>query len=338
MVEAPLVHPDNSTKEIGAPLLQVENLVKNYPAPGNSFGTHNVVQAVQDVSFTLHRGETLGIVGESGCGKSTLARSLLRLVEPTSGRAFFEGEDLFALSKKEMRERRCQLQIIFQDPFASLNPRMTVGQIISEPWSIFPKILPRAQWKARVAELLGLVGLNTDDAGRYPHQFSGGQRQRIGIARALSVDPEVIVCDEPFSALDVSIQAQVINLLEDIQDQFGLSYIIIAHDLSVIRHCSDRVAVMYLGNIVEIGRWDQIYGNPLHPYTQALLSAIPEIHPSDRREQIILEGEVPSPLNPPSGCSFRTRCNQAQPDCADTKPDLVVRDNAHPCACFYARV
>lgn len=336
MVDTLRVHPEGGALQKGEPLLQVENLVKNYPAPGNNFGNSNVVQAVQDVSFTLHRGETLGIVGESGCGKSTLARSLLRLVEPTSGKALFDGEDLFALSKKEMRMRRCQLQMIFQDPFASLNPRMTVGQIISEPWSIFPKILTRAEWKGRITELLTLVGLRPEDAGRYPHQFSGGQRQRIGIARALSVNPEVIVCDEPFSALDVSIQAQVINLLEDIQEQFGLSYIIIAHDLSVIRHCSDRVAVMYLGNIVEIGTWDQIYRNPLHPYTQALLSAMPEIHPDDRKEQIILEGEVPSPLNPPSGCRFRTRCNQAKPDCAESKPPLIMRGNSHPCACIYA--
>ncbi|MEP3276440.1 MAG: dipeptide ABC transporter ATP-binding protein [Stappiaceae bacterium] len=317
------------------PLLQVKHLVKHYPAPGRGLDTSRVVQAVDDVSFTLREGETLGIVGESGCGKSTLARALLRLVEPTSGSALFKGEDLFQLSSKDMRARRCQLQMIFQDPFASLNPRMTVGQIVSEPWIIFPEILPRAEWKERISFLLTRVGLSADDAGRYPHQFSGGQRQRIGIARALAVNPEVIVCDEPFSALDVSIQAQVINLLEDIQDQFGLSYIIIAHDLSVIRHCSDRVAVMYLGNIVEMGTWDQIYRNPLHPYTQALLSAMPEIHASNRKEQIILEGEVPSPLDPPSGCPFRTRCPKVQPDCAQEKPKLSERDCSHPCACLH---
>ncbi|MEP2780891.1 MAG: dipeptide ABC transporter ATP-binding protein [Pseudoruegeria sp.] len=318
-----------------APLLQVSNLIKHYPTPGGGRDGKRVVRAVDDVSFTLGKGETLGIVGESGCGKSTLARALLRLVEPTSGQAMYKGEDLFALTAKDMRKRRCELQMIFQDPFASLNPRMTVGQIISEPWVIFPDILPRAQWKTRVTELLTRVGLRPEDAGRYPHQFSGGQRQRIGIARALSVDPEVIVCDEPFSALDVSIQAQVINLLEDIQAQYGLSYVIIAHDLSVIRHISDRVAVMYLGNIVEIGTWDQIYQNPLHPYTQALLSAMPEIRPNDRKQRIILEGEVPSPIDPPSGCRFRTRCGQAQPDCASQKPELITRQDSHPCACIH---
>lgn len=335
MTDTTLSPPKGSDAGPGEPLLQIENLVKHYPAPGGTFSDHRKVKAVDDVSLTLHRGETLGIVGESGCGKSTFARAVLRLVEPTSGRAMFEGEDLYQLSSNEMRARRCQLQMIFQDPFASLNPRMTVGQIISEPWSIFPHILPKSEWKARIAELLTRVGLSPDDASRHPHQFSGGQRQRIGIARALSLNPEVIVCDEPFSALDVSIQAQVINLLEEIQEQFGLSYIIIAHDLSVIRHCSDRVAVMYLGKVVEIGTWDQIYNNPLHPYTQALLSAMPEIKPDDRRDQIILEGEVPSPIDPPSGCRFRTRCSKAQPRCAEETPELTTRQKSHPCACFF---
>ena len=323
---------DTSTPK---PLLQIEHLVKHYPVPGGSLASLRKVMAVDDVSFDLHRGETLGIVGESGCGKSTLARAVLRLVEPTSGRALFEGDDLFTLSAKAMRARRCQLQMIFQDPFASLNPRMTVGQIVSEPWRIFPKVLPKAQWKARIAELLVRVGLSADDAGRYPHQFSGGQRQRIGIARALSLNPQVIVCDEPFSALDVSIQAQVINLLDELQAEFDLSYIIIAHDLSVIRHCSDRVAVMYLGKIVEIGTWDQVYNNPLHPYTQALISAMPEIKVCDRRERIILEGEVPSSIDPPSGCRFRTRCHKAQTRCAEDMPELVVREGSHECACFF---
>lgn len=326
----------NAEPTASAPLLKVENLVKHYPAPGGVLGSNRKVQAVDDVSFTLHRGETLGIVGESGCGKSTLARAVLRLVEPTSGRAIFDGEDLFQLSSGTMRTKRCQLQMIFQDPFASLNPRMTVGQIISEPWSIFPHIMPRAQWKARIADLLTRVGLSADDASRHPHQFSGGQRQRIGIARALALNPEVIVCDEPVSALDVSIQAQVINLLEEIQDQFGLSYIFIAHDLSVVRHFCDRVAVMYLGKIVEIGTWDQIYNNPLHPYTQALLSAMPEIKPDNRHERIILEGEVPSPIDPPSGCRFRTRCYKAQSRCAQDMPELTIRQESHPCACFFA--
>lgn len=336
MTKRAVVPPESLIVQTQEPLLRVEDLVKHYSAPGGSLGNPRKVRAVDGVSFDLHRGETLGIVGESGCGKSTLARSVLRLVEPTSGRALFEGEDLYQLSLKEMRARRCELQMIFQDPFASLNPRMTVGQIVSEPWSIFPKILPRAKWKDRVAELLARVGLNSNDAGRYPHQFSGGQRQRIGIARALALNPKIIVCDEPFSALDVSIQAQVINLLEELQEQFDLSYIIIAHDLSVIRHCSDRVAVMYLGKIVEIGTWDQIYNNPLHPYTQALISAIPEIKSADRRERIILEGEVPSQIDPPSGCGFRTRCHKAQLRCAKDMPQLALREDSHQCRCFFA--
>lgn len=318
------------------PLLRIDTLVKHYPAPGSGLNSARNVLAVDGVSFELHRGETLGIVGESGCGKSTLARAILRLVEPGSGRAIYKGEDLFKLSPEAMRARRCQIQMIFQDPFASLNPRMTVGQIISEPWIIFPSVLKRSQRKSRTAELLTQVGLNADDAGRYPHQFSGGQRQRIGIARALALNPEIIVCDEPFSALDVSVQAQVINLLDDLQVQFGLSYIIIAHDLSVIRHCSDRVAVMYLGKIVEIGTWDQIYNNPLHPYTQALISAIPEIKTVDRQKRIILEGEVPSPINPPSGCRFRTRCHKAQPTCSVDIPALAVHEEKHQCACYFA--
>lgn len=327
--------PTQSGPALGEPLLRVENLVKHYPARGG-LGGGGTVQAVDDVSFTLHRGETLGIVGESGCGKSTLARAIIRLVEPTSGKALLGEEDLFQLSPQAMRARRRDLQMIFQDPFASLNPRMTVGQIVSEPWSIFPGIVPKAQWKVRIADLLTRVGLNADDARRHPHQFSGGQRQRIGIARALALNPQIIVCDEPVSALDVSIQAQVINLLEEIQEQFGLSYIFIAHDLSVVRHFSNRVAVMYLGKIVEIGTWDEIYNNPLHPYTQALLSAMPEIKPGDRRERIILEGEVPSPINPPSGCRFRTRCSKVQPRCAEEVPKLVKRADSHNCACFFA--
>ncbi len=333
---AALAPSPQSSRDTGEPILEVRNLVKHYPAPGGQFGGKRQVKAVDDVSFTLHRGETLGIVGESGCGKSTLARAILRLVEPTSGQVMFGGEDLARLPPRAMRARRCQLQIIFQDPYASLNPRMTVGQIISEPWTIFPNVVPKEKRQERVAELLTCVGLRADDTGRFPHQFSGGQRQRIGIARALALNPEVIVCDEPVSALDVSIQAQVINLLEEIQEQFGLSYIFIAHDLSIVRHFSDRVAVMYLGKIVEIGSWDDIYNNPLHPYTQALLSAMPEIGTNDRRDRIILEGEVPSPIDPPSGCRFRTRCVKAQARCASESPELAIRLNSHPCACFFA--
>ena len=336
MVDTATDHPHElSGRGLGEPILEVRNLVKHYPAPRGKDGSQRKVKALDDVSFTLHRGETLGIVGESGCGKSTLARAVLRLVEPTSGQAIFGGEDLTQLSPKAMRAKRCQLQMIFQDPFASLNPRMTVAQIVSEPWEIFPKVVPKDKRKARITELLTCVGLSADDAGRYPHQFSGGQRQRIGIARALALNPEVIVCDEPVSALDVSIQAQVINLLEGIQEQFDLSYIFIAHDLSVVRHFSDRVAVMYLGKIVEIGTWNEIYNNPLHPYTQALLSAMPEIKAHDRRERIILEGEVPSPIDPPTGCRFRTRCAKAQPQCAEESPSLVVRRGSHPCACIF---
>ena len=328
---------DRPQAVLGAPLLQVEHLVKHFPARQRGL-LHGggVVRAVDDVSFTLNRGETLGIVGESGCGKSTLARALLRLVEPTSGRVFFADEDILRLSQREMRRRRRKLQIIFQDPFGSLNPRMTVAEIIREPWAIFDDVVPRRAWADRVAELLTRVGLNADDAHRHPHQFSGGQRQRIGIARALALNPEIVICDEPVSALDVSIQAQVINLLEEIQEQFGLSYIFIAHDLSVVRHISDRVAVMYLGKIVEMGTWHEIYEQPTHPYTQALLSAAPAIDPAERRARVILEGEVPSPMNPPSGCRFRTRCHKAEAICAAEEPALINRAGGHASACHFA--
>ena len=323
---------------VGEPLFAVDNVVKHYPVrQGALLGrAGGVVRAVDGVSFTLHRGETLGIVGESGCGKSTLARVLLRLVEPTSGRAVLAGENLFDLEARAMRLRRRRLQIIFQDPFASLNPRMTVAEIVREPWAIFPGVVPRREWHDRVVDLLTRVGLNADDAHRYPHQFSGGQRQRIGIARSLALNPEIVICDEPVSALDVSIQAQVINLLEEIQDAFGLSYIFIAHDLSVVRHISDRVAVMYLGKFVELGTWQEIYERPTHPYTQALLSAVPAIDPAERTRRIILEGEVPSPIDPPSGCRFRTRCHRAEDRCAAEEPALVERAGGHPSACHFA--
>ncbi len=320
----------------GEPLLQVSHLSKHYPIRQRGLLTGGgIVRAVDDVSFTLHRGETLGVVGESGCGKSTLARALLRLVEPSGGQALLDGNDIFQLSRQDMRRFRRRMQMVFQDPFASLNPRMTVAQIVREPWAIFPDVVPRRDWNERVAELLTRVGLNGDDAHRYPHQFSGGQRQRIGIARALALNPEIVVCDEPVSALDVSIQAQVINLLEEIQDEFGLSYIFIAHDLSVVRHISDRVAVMYLGKIVEIGTWQQIYETPAHPYTQALLSAVPAIDPAERRDRVILQGEVPSPIDPPSGCRFRTRCHMADAVCTVEVPALAGAAS-HAVACHFA--
>lgn len=324
-------------------ILDVEGLVKHFPITRGVVFRKMVgaVKAVDGVSFSLHRGETLGIVGESGCGKSTLAKLLMRLETPTAGRALLEGRDVFSLSGAELRRVRRHFQMVMQDPYTSLNPRMTVGDIVGEPFDIHPDVVPKGARRARVLELLDLVGLNPEHINRYPHQFSGGQRQRIGIARALALQPDIVICDEPVSALDVSIQAQVINLLERLQRDLGLSYIFIAHDLSVVRHISDRVAVMYLGKIVEIGTGEEIYERATHPYTQALLSAVPVPDPAARgtRNVIRLEGDVPSPANPPSGCRFRTRCWKAQPICAIEEPALVVRDaDPHPSACHFAEI
>ena len=327
--------PSGAGEAAAEPLLRVDGLVKQFPVQTGLFGRGGkVVHAVDGVSFDLGRRETLALVGESGCGKSTVGRLVLRLLDPTRGRILFEGTDIGSLDGPGLRAQRRRMQIIFQDPYASLNPRMTVGQTLGEPLALHG--LAAGRHKERVAELLGLVGLAGAHADRYPHEFSGGQRQRIGIARALAVEPQLIVCDEPVSALDVSIQAQVINLLTDLQGRFGLSYLFIAHDLAVVKHIAARVAVMYLGRIVEYGPKDRIFDAPRHPYTRALLSAVPVPTPGQRRQRIILQGDVPSPIAPPSGCHFRTRCPHAQPLCAEAVP-VLAGDDGHAVACHLWR-
>lgn len=325
---------------MGDALLKVEHLTKNFPITDGLFsritGAH--VSAVDDVSFSIDRGETLGLVGESGCGKSTTGRCLMRLIEPSSGSVEFDGVDVLSLKGKQLKAFRRDVQIIFQDPYASLNPRMTIGELVSEPLAIH-QVGDKASRLQRVRELLEIVGLNPEHINRYPHEFSGGQRQRIGIARALALNPKLIVCDEPVSALDVSIQAQVLNLLRELQGELGLTYLFIAHDLSVVQHVSDRVAVMYLGRIVEISDWKQLYAKPHHPYTQSLLSAAPIPDPDAQRarKRILLPGDPPSPIDPPTGCRFHTRCPIAQEICATDQPLLTEVAPGHECACHFAK-
>jgi oligopeptide transport system ATP-binding protein len=319
-------------------LVVVNNLMKRFPIKGGIFGREvAAVKAIQGVSFTIKRGETLGLVGESGCGKSTLGRCILRLIEPSSGEVYFNGQDVLKFDANELRRIRRKMQIIFQDPYASLNPRMTVGAIISEPIRIHG-LAKGAEINKRVSKLLDLCGLRAEAINRYPHEFSGGQRQRICIARALAVEPEFIVCDEPVSALDVSIQAQIVNLLQDLQKELKLTYLFIAHDLKVVEHISNRVAVMYLGKIAELAVGDDMYKDPKHPYTKALFSAIPVANPKGRKQRIILQGDVPSPINVPSGCPFHPRCPMARPNCKVDAPGLEEKAADHWASCHYSQL
>ena len=333
-----MTNGNGSTNGKGEPLLHVENLKMHFPITKGIIFQRQVgaVKAVDGVSFDLYPGETLGLVGESGCGKSTTGRAILQLYRPTAGEVVFEGTDLTKIKGEQLRKMRRRMQMIFQDPYASLNPRMTVGSIVSEPLEVHGIGKNRKERQERVQELLKIVGLNPYFVNRYPHEFSGGQRQRIGVARALAVNPTFIVADEPISALDVSIQAQVINLMEDLQQDLGLTYLFIAHDLSVVRHISNRIAVMYLGKIVELADRDALYENPMHPYTQALLSAVPIPDPviEHQRQRIILEGDVPSPINPPHGCNFNTRCPRVMDICREKDPEFKDYGDGHYAACF----
>lgn len=324
---------NNRPAESSTTLLEVKGLKKYFPiTSGLMSRTVGYVKAVDDVSFSVRRGETLGLVGESGCGKTTAGKAILRLIEPTAGEIIFEGRNIVPLKPREMRSLRRQMQIVFQDPYASLNPRMSVGSILAEPLQVH-NIVHGKELEEEVKRLLEVVGLPASSISRYPHEFSGGQRQRIGIARALSLKPKLIVCDEPVSALDVSIQSQILNLLRDLQEEFGLTYIFIAHGLAAVKHVSDRVGVMYVGKLVELADGDEIYRNPLHPYTQALMSAIPIPDPDIKRERIVLEGDVPSPVNPPSGCRFHTRCWCAKPECGEVEPEFKDVGSGHFVAC-----
>ncbi|ASV68114.1 MULTISPECIES: ABC transporter ATP-binding protein [Cytobacillus] len=315
-----------------SPVLEVKGMQKYFPIQSPFGRTKGYVQAVEEINFTLYERKTLGIVGESGCGKSTTGRTLLRLIEPTKGEAIYRGKDIFKLKGKELLDVRKDIQMVFQDPHSSLDPKKRIGSIIEEPMEIH-KMGSKADRIERAMDLLKKTGIREDQYYRFPHEFSGGQRQRIGIARALAVNPTIVVLDEPVSALDVSIQSQVINLLEDVQDEFNLAYLFISHDLSVVRHIADEVGVMYLGNLVEITSTDELFNNPLHPYTKALLSAIPIPDTTKKRERIIIKGDIPSPINPPTGCVFHTRCPYVMDDCKMVKPDLIEKDNKHKIAC-----